>query len=84
MGPQGLLQGMSPKDMMMKGGKMLAQNMIQGQPQQQMPMQAPPPPSGGGAPKVAMPAQPVRPFVTGMPGMAARRKKDIEDEMWGY
>lgn len=69
-GPQGIFSQMTPKDMLLKGGRMVM-GMNQPQPQQQM---APPPAAGGAAPKPQPNYQPVRPFVTGMPNMRKRQE----------
>lgn len=76
-GPQGILSQMSPKDMMMKSGRMILGQMNQPQP---MPQQAPPPAAGAAAPRPTPAFQPVRPFVTGMPNM---RKREDPYNIWG-
>lgn len=78
MGPQGIIQGMSGKDMLMGGLKMAANPMITGEQQQapiapvQAPMAAPAPPRMAQAP-----APPVRKFITGMP---MQKKRTVWDE----
>jgi hypothetical protein len=75
-GPQGIFSQMSPKDMMLKSGRMIM-GMNQPQP---VPQQAPPASAGVSAPRPAPAYQPVRPFVTGMPNM---RKREDPWNIWG-